>query len=209
MANRSIVIAGASAESSQTFLQALTDAGGTATTQIPGQPIKFNLKDAGKRGWQDWRYFTYEGTAVLSNQPDAATRIDLMIACPPSYILYAGGCALVGLLIALLLIPGFGLLLWLIALFGVGWAIYQATSVYPDELLDRIVSRIPGIITISSTPSAPVPPGAVPTAPVSPPPVSNGNAVADQLKKLAELHTAGVLTDAEFTAKKAELLKRL
>ena len=30
--------------------------------------------------------------------------------------------------------------------------------------------------------------------------------VADQLRKLAELHRDGVLTDAEFEAKKAELL---
>jgi hypothetical protein len=29
------------------------------------------------------------------------------------------------------------------------------------------------------------------------------------LKKLADLHATGVLTDAEFTAKKADLLKRM
>jgi hypothetical protein len=33
--------------------------------------------------------------------------------------------------------------------------------------------------------------------------------VADQLRKLGELHAAGILTDAEFTAKKTELLDRL
>ena len=33
--------------------------------------------------------------------------------------------------------------------------------------------------------------------------------VADQLKKLAELHAAGVLTDEEFAAKKADLLNRM
>jgi hypothetical protein len=33
--------------------------------------------------------------------------------------------------------------------------------------------------------------------------------VAEQLKKVAELHKQGVLTDAEFEAKKAELLKRI
>ncbi len=31
----------------------------------------------------------------------------------------------------------------------------------------------------------------------------------EQLRKLGDLHTAGVLTDAEFDAKKAELLRRL
>jgi hypothetical protein len=33
--------------------------------------------------------------------------------------------------------------------------------------------------------------------------------VVGQIRKLAELHEAGVLTDQEFTAKKAELLERL
>lgn len=33
--------------------------------------------------------------------------------------------------------------------------------------------------------------------------------VTDQLRKLGELHSAGILTDAEFTAKKTELLGRL
>ena len=31
----------------------------------------------------------------------------------------------------------------------------------------------------------------------------------DQIKKLAELHQEGILTDEEFTAKKQELLSRL
>ncbi|MFL5920492.1 MAG: SHOCT domain-containing protein [Gaiellaceae bacterium] len=35
-----------------------------------------------------------------------------------------------------------------------------------------------------------------------------GNDVADQLRKLSELHRDGVLTDEEFEAKKAELLAR-
>ena len=188
----------------QTFLRALSEAGGTATTQIPGQPVKFNLKETGKRGWQDWRYFTFEGTAALTDQPDASTRIDLSITCPSSYFLYAAGCAIVALLFAVLIIPGFGLLLWLVGMLGIGWAVYQATSVYPEELTDRVVSRIPGVISVSSvTPVAP-------TAPVAPPPpASSGNSVADQLKKLGELHAAGILTEAEFAAKKADLLKRL
>jgi hypothetical protein len=36
-----------------------------------------------------------------------------------------------------------------------------------------------------------------------------GPDVLDQLARLGELHSAGVLTDAEFTAKKAELLRRI
>ncbi|MFP5329801.1 MAG: SHOCT domain-containing protein [Alphaproteobacteria bacterium] len=33
--------------------------------------------------------------------------------------------------------------------------------------------------------------------------------IMDQIRKLAELHAAGILTEEEFTAKKSELLSRL
>lgn len=33
--------------------------------------------------------------------------------------------------------------------------------------------------------------------------------IVDQIRKLAELHEAGILTEEEFAAKKAELLARL
>ncbi|MFB9660070.1 SHOCT domain-containing protein [Glycomyces mayteni] len=47
--------------------------------------------------------------------------------------------------------------------------------------------------------------------PVDPASVENtsGATMLDQLARLGELHTSGVLTDEEFAAKKAELLKRL
>ena len=33
--------------------------------------------------------------------------------------------------------------------------------------------------------------------------------IPEQIRQLAELHAAGILTDAEFAAKKAELLRRM
>jgi len=38
---------------------------------------------------------------------------------------------------------------------------------------------------------------------------TEGPDVADQIRKLAELHAAGILTDEEFSSKKAELLDRI
>lgn len=35
------------------------------------------------------------------------------------------------------------------------------------------------------------------------------NMIFDQIRKLAELHEEGILTDEEFTSKKAEFLSRL
>lgn len=45
--------------------------------------------------------------------------------------------------------------------------------------------------------------------PATPPPAAAGPSVAEQLRELAALHRDGILTDAEFQAKRAELIKRL
>jgi hypothetical protein len=42
--------------------------------------------------------------------------------------------------------------------------------------------------------------------PAAAPPASGTDDKLDQLKQLGELHTAGVLTDAEFEAQKAKIL---
>ena len=46
------------------------------------------------------------------------------------------------------------------------------------------------------------------TSPATPP-AAGGDDVIEQIRKLKELHEAGVLTDEEFSAKKAELLNRI
>lgn len=56
---------------------------------------------------------------------------------------------------------------------------------------------------INSSSSAP------PSAPSAPPQASGGADVVEQIRKLKELHEAGILTDAEFSTKKTELLDRL
>ena len=55
-------------------------------------------------------------------------------------------------------------------------------------------------------------PSAAPQAAANPAPTrsaADSSSVMEQIKKLAELHAAGILTDPEFTSKKAELLSRL
>jgi hypothetical protein len=44
---------------------------------------------------------------------------------------------------------------------------------------------------------------------VATPPASTTDSIPEQIKQLAALHAAGVLTDDEFSAKKAELLARM
>jgi len=64
--------------------------------------------------------------------------------------------------------------------------------------------------------ATPPPPGATPpprapeAAPASPPSAAEaGSGIADQMKQLLELKDLGVLSEAEFAAKKEELLRRL
>ncbi|WP_454043816.1 PH domain-containing protein [Cellulosimicrobium sp. Marseille-Q8652] len=63
-------------------------------------------------------------------------------------------------------------------------------------LVDTVRDRIQGG-------AATVPPSAPTT------PSTGGDDVMDQLRKVKELHEAGILTDAEFEAKKTELLGRI
>lgn len=68
---------------------------------------------------------------------------------------------------------------------------------------DRADATSPHLI-VSSLPSEPPPPGPpAPPRPSVPPP---GDELTTQLRQLGELHTAGVLTDAEFERAKARLL---
>lgn len=58
--------------------------------------------------------------------------------------------------------------------------------------------------TATPAPQAPAP------APVAPVPVpAAGTSVMDQIAQLGQLHDAGILTDDEFAAKKADLLAKL
>jgi hypothetical protein len=66
-----------------------------------------------------------------------------------------------------------------------------------NTVLGSIREATPTQVSIVNPPPPP------PTAP------SAGTDIADQIKKLAELHGAGILTDDEFAAKKADLLRRM
>lgn len=81
-----------------------------------------------------------------------------------------------------------------------------------EHRLDEIVQLVGAIPIGPPRPSA----GAVrPTAATSGPPVPGPRArplsgdILDQIRRLGELHDRGVLTDIEFEAKKAELLRRV
>lgn len=56
---------------------------------------------------------------------------------------------------------------------------------------------------------APAAPGAEPLTAREAQPIASSDQIFEQIKKLGELHSAGLLTDDEFEAKKSELLARI
>jgi hypothetical protein len=69
--------------------------------------------------------------------------------------------------------------------------------------------RTPGAITVTWVKAPVFPPDRSSAAPESRAPETGTSAIASHLTALADLHRAGVLTDDEFLAKKAELLARM
>ena len=62
------------------------------------------------------------------------------------------------------------------------------------QLLEKLVAASSGRVS-----------GGLPPPPTPPPPID----ISDQIRKLGELRDQGLLSDAEFDAKKAQLLERL
>ena len=68
------------------------------------------------------------------------------------------------------------------------------------------ITNTPKIVPISIPPTAPVPIDLLPAAPAPEAPAPAEFEVVEQLKQLAALKEQGILTEEEFSAKKAQLL---
>lgn len=213
MATSGAVVNGSVADASTTFADAVRAAGGTVSSQLPGQPIRFTIKRPGNI-WQG-KNTPYEGTVNLVPLSAAQTRIDVAVSVSAMFYLYLGLGVIFLFLFAYWLSP----LVVLLGLVAVVWSAFQAAGPWAQEVANHVIAALPSAVT--AVPAAAGPATTITTAPVaaaSPavnpasPHVSDATStadVADQLKKLGELHATGVLTDEEFQTKKAELLKRL
>ncbi len=78
-------------------------------------------------------------------------------------------------------------------------------NINPDQ------APLSGRSASSDEPAGPASPSASSAPPPAPPPAAadNSSAIFTNIKRLAELHEAGILTDDEFQTKKTELLSRL
>lgn len=208
MASSGAVVNGSVAEASAVLVGAVRTAGGTLTAQAPGQPIRFSIKRPGNI-WEG-KNTPYDGTAALIPLNATQTRIDVAVSCSPTFYLYLGLVVIFMFLFAFWLTP----LLMLLGLVGIVWFAFQAAGPWAQEVANHVIASLPpagvaapatAVSTAPAVTDPPVNPG--PSPHVSDP--SAGADITDQLKKLGELHATGVLTDEEFQAKKADLLKRL
>ena len=213
MASSGAVVNGSVADAWAVFADAVRAAGGTASSQLPGQPIRFTIKRPGNI-WEG-KNTPYEGTANLVPLSAAQTRIDVTVSCAAMFYVYLG----LGVLFLFFFAYWVSPLIILLGLVAVVWSAFQAAGPWAQEVVNHVIAALPSAATAVAGGSAPA--TAITAAPVAASsPVANpvsphgsdaaGSVdVADQLKKLGELHATGVLTDEEFQAKKAELLKRL
>lgn len=207
MATNGAVVNGSVAEAPSIFAEAVRAAGGTVTSQVPGQPIRFTIKRPGNI-WEG-KNTPYDGTANLVPLSATQTRIDVTVSCSTTFYLYLGLGVIFIFLFAWWLSPLFILL----GLAAIVWSAFQGAGPWAQEVANHVVAALPAVAGAAGPAATIAPaPAASPTGTPASPQASDSPArvdIADELKKLGELHATGVLTDEEFQAKKTELLKRL
>jgi len=182
---------------------AVKAAGGTAPSSIPGETLRFSIKRPGS--WRDSKNTPFDGTAKISAVNPAQSRIDLETSLAGVFYLYIAG-SFVALVILTAISPYIGAIPLVVGLLVCIYILVMAQGTWAQEMADRIAAGL----TPSTHVAPQMPPSQPPPAAAAPPATATPSArVMEDLKKLGELHASGVLTDAEFEAKKAELLKRV
>ncbi|HXC56613.1 MAG TPA: SHOCT domain-containing protein [Rhizomicrobium sp.] len=193
---------------------ALQAAGATLGTQAPPAHIEFTQtrKDI-ETGSID---AVMPGRAVIAAAGDGQSTVTLTVEPATQFILYAGGIGLVALLFGGVFFGGMSGLWFLLVVAAEAWLIWSIFNKWPGDALAAIRAKMQASSAVSGgapvmQPSAPIftPPGAAPSTPAPVETRSNAADIADQIRHLAELRDQGHLTQDEFDAKKAELLKRI
>ena len=188
---------------------ALGAAGAAFGTQSPPTLIEFSLtrKDA-ETGSID---IVMPGRAVIAASGEGKCTVTVSIEPATQFLLYAGGIGLVALLFGNWFLGGMGGLWFLLVLGAVAYAVWALFNKLPNDALAAIQTKMRASDAVSggermSPPAAPI---FTPPPPSSPPAATNAADIAEQIRRLAELRDQGHITQDEFDAKKAELLKRI
>jgi len=189
-------------------LRAITATGGQVSWQQAPTSARFMI---GKKDFMNTGGFTikYDGDLqVQKTGPGQTTaRFSLKVNWG-SYVPLGASTVVVFLLMSYYFVA-LGLLFLIAILAYSAWAV---SSQLPESLLQDIIRNLQAG-GASAAPSQTPPPRSAPPPPPPPPssaPTPNDTAsIVEQIKQLAGLRDANAITNEEFEAKKAELLKRI
>lgn len=220
MAKGELVIGGDTTAATQSFVNAVTYMGGSVTSMTPSRPVEFKVSRSGNLGGYG---APYGGTATFVQVGADQTRVLIEIRPKAVYtaILIAASLGVITLAGALtqdedtimtvtaILLPVLAVVLYL---YYVPWG---------NQVIDKLQAGVHGTVPAYQTPhSAPASPGPASPGPASPAPApaapaapapapDRSSPIAEQMQQLATLKEQGLISEEEFAAKKAELLKRL
>ena len=151
------------------------------------------------------------GRAIVAPAGDGQSTVTLTVDPATQFMVYAAGLGLAALLFGGWFMGSLGNLWFLLVLGGEAYLFWSIFNKWPNDALNSIRAKMQASSAVSGgapivQPTAPI---FTPPAPSSPAPSSNAADIAEQIRHLAELRDQGHLTQAEFDAKKAELLKRI
>ena len=151
------------------------------------------------------------GRAVVAPSADGQSTVTLTIDPATQFILYAAGLGLAALLFGGIFMGSLNGVWFVLVLGAEAYLLWSIFNKWPNDALNAIRGKMQASSAVSG--GAPI---VSPVAPIFTPPSSsnapasaNAADIADQIRHLAELRDQGHLTQAEFDAKKAELLKRI
>jgi hypothetical protein len=191
-------------------VQAIERAGGELQSQWPPQSARFVV---GKRSF--WATglikIRYDGELAVSpvGPQQCAVRVALKMQSRSVTTLIGLGVATI--LVGFFQGAPFGVLIGII---GTVWCYWFTSSRVPRDLTNRLLGGVPPTVSGVVAPASYTPPPAPMPAADPRPQAANGAGTqppspVEQLKQLVELRQLGVLTSAEFDARKAALLEKL
>lgn len=218
MAKGELQIKGDANAAMQSFVNAVTYMGGSVTSMNPSRPVEFSVRRSG--GMMGGMGAPYGGTATFVPTANGQTRVLVELRPRAWYTAIFVVIALVALG-AVGAVGGeedVGLMaMGILVTVVTAWTLYSYYVPWQKQVIDKLQMGVHGAVSAFDMPAAaPAAPahGAAftaapdPAAPASATPSASA-ALGDQLRQLAELHRNGLITDAEFEAKKADVLKRL
>jgi hypothetical protein len=198
-------------------VRAIEAAGGQVQWQAPPQSAQFYVRK--KDMWNTGGTTVgYRGELSVTPVAPEQSRVGVRASVDWPSTVPLLIATVVAVFIFVLFSPAFLPFLLLFWLLAVAYTLWLVASKLPSDVSAGILKRLPGGSAApgrtglgawlpSGQGRMPSPPPPSPVAPAAPPaPAQN---LVEQIKQLAGLREAGILTVEEFEAKKAELLKRL